>query len=286
MEYKPKVAIFGANSILAQALYDRLVGSRRIVYQVYNTNVEKIAVKKNLFTVDGFFQSGVVPEILFFFSSVIDFKEDIATLENIIDTNILLLNKISAKFPDAKIIHSSSVSVYGPVEGMIDETTATAPKSSYSFSKLWAEFIVRSHSGGGVNIRLSSLFGPQMKMNTFLPLIIQHALRNKEITLYGKGERRQDYISAREASEYFYKAMEFDGDMPLLAVHSKSYSNYETALIVSNMIGDVKITFTGEDDSPGFVYDNSRTKKALGMESAYTFDTELKETILWIIKQF
>lgn len=286
MEKEQKtVAIIGANSILSQAIYSQLKDDYQI-YQVFNENKYRIKDPSNLIDHQTFFEKAFTIDYIFFISAIIDYGETSEIIRKIFETNVHLLKSISEKFPEAKIIHASSVSLYKEGDSVINEHTEIDLTSSYQISKCWGENIVRQHPGGGVNIRLSSLFGPEMNVKTFLPYVIKSALTNNKITLFGDGSRKQNYIDAAEAASYFCAAMHVDVEFPLLAVNRNSCSNLEIAEKIQNTIGNVEIGFENEDNSPSFIYNNELTRKVLGLNSTANIDHQLQQTILWMQKQF
>jgi nucleoside-diphosphate-sugar epimerase len=279
------IAIVGANSILGQAIHKRLVGEYN-VYQVYHTNVDNIKSNRNLLQIDDFLKSGFTYDIIYFISAVISSEENSEKIIQMFQTNVLLLKTISNTFKSAKLINASSVSVFQESNYTITELSPVLPKSSYAVTKLWSEQIVTNHAGGGVNIRMSSLYGVGMKCTSFLPKMIKSATQNKQITIFGNGSRRQNYISSKEAADYFYEAIQYAGTMPLLAVGNQSYSNIEMANLVCELVPQVKIVMQGNDDSSSFTYDNSTTKKVIISIKEYSFYELIKEVVEWMQKQY
>ncbi len=279
------IAIVGANSILGQAIYERLFNDYN-VFQVYHFNTNNIKHNVNLIQIDEFIKTDLPFEVIYFIGSVISFEEDVLTLQRIYQTNVHLIKEISSKFVNSKIVHASSVSVYELTNKIIKEESGVLPKNSYAMSKLWAEHIVNNHHGGGVNVRISSLFGVGMKTNTFLPRIINDAIQNKEITVYGDGSRRQNYISAVEASEYFCNASSYSSKVPLLATAKHSFSNLEVAQMIAQIIPEVKIVLKGKDTSASFIYDNNFTNQQLKINREYSFIESIKAVVLWSQKQY
>lgn len=285
MTIKPNIAIVGANSILSQSLIERLRLDYKI-HQVVHLSEDKIKNKKNIIKIDDFLQSDIQFDVIYFISSVINFEESIEAIQEIFNTNVMLLLKISNKFQSAKIIHTSSISVFQSQNSVINELSQLAPKSSYALSKLWAEQVVENHPGGGVNLRLSSLYGEQMNLNTFLPIIIKQGILDKKITVFGDGSRKQNYISVDEASEYLYKAIGFSNKIPLLAVANESFSNYEVSQVIQNIMTDISIDFVGHDESNSYVFNNKITKEKLQINSNYSFSEKIGELIKWMQKQY
>jgi UDP-glucose 4-epimerase len=99
----------------------------------------------------------------------------------------------------SRLIHSSSVTVYGKPRGsIVRETSATNPIIVYGVSKLTAENYCNMYSAlHDLNItilRYGSVYGPGLNQKTALPLFIEKALRDEDIYLYGNGMRSQDYV--------------------------------------------------------------------------------------------
>ncbi len=280
-----RVAIVGANSFLSQALLS-LVSSDYEVLQVYNERQDRLSEKFSRISINGFLKEKPVVNYLFFIASYIDFDEGLRSLNQLLETNILLLKRISETFEDVKIIHSSSVAVYELSNTTINEESRVNPSSSYGMSKLWAESIVRNHKGGGVNIRISSLFGEGMNQKTFLPKIIQSAIVNKQITIYGDGTRMQNYIYVKDAADILFRAMCLKTTLPLLAVGNNSYSNIQIAIMVTEFFPELEIVHHGTDNSASFFYDNQHTRKLLDIPVSNTFKKQLRNTALWLQKQF
>ena len=279
------IAIIGANSILGQAIYERL-SKKNNVFQVYHRHVDNLKKDNNLIQIDEFLDTDLVFEVIYLISSVISFDENSKVINDLFKTNVNLTKTISDKFVDSKLIFASSVSVFELTNNIIKEKSAVSPKSSYALSKLWAEQIVSNHQGGGVNIRISSLFGVSMKVTSFLPKIIGDAIKLKQITIFGDGSRRQNYIGADEAADYFYNAIRYSGSIPLLAVGQQSYSNAEVAQIIATILPDVKVVFESEDFSASFVYDNNFTKKELKINQSNSFNKSIKDILKWMQKQY
>lgn len=278
------IAIIGANSILGQAIYQRFAVECN-VYQVYHVAVDNIKDKKNLIQIDDFLKTNIAFDVIYFIGAVISFEENNETIKKLFNTNVHLVKTISETFVTSKLINASSVAVFQEGNHTISENSPILPKSSYAISKLWAEQIVSNHKGGGVNIRISSLFGVGMKSNSFLPKIMQSAIDDKQIKIFGTGGRQQNYISAKEAADYFYDAQQFSGEMPLLAIGNQSYSNLEMANLISEMVTDVKIVLEGEDGSYSFRYDNTITKQKLNSKQEYSFYELIKEVFEWMQKR-
>ena len=279
------IAIIGANSFLSQSLL-KLFPENFNVTQVYNNNNDRLDMSCDFLKIDEFFSDKLDVDCIYFIASYINFSEKLFDIEKSFNSNILLLKKVSDLYPTAKIIHSSSVSVYEILDIPITEFSQLNPKNSYGLSKLWAERIVKNHVGGGVNVRISSLFGENMNCNTFLPLIMRDSILENKISLYGDGSRLQNYIYVDDVARILYCALDYNEDMPLLAVNNKSYSNLEVANIIKSTKPNLEINFKGSDNSYNSKYDNNNTMSYLNLTFTNSFHKQIIKTFEWLKKQY
>ncbi len=108
---------------------------------------------------------------------------------------VLLAKKCGAK----KIVYCSSCPIIGvPVEHPVTEDHPLAPATVYHISKLAGEYILQASGLDHVLLRIPSPIGVGMNPKTILPVMLGRAMQNEPITLFGKGTRVQNYISARD----------------------------------------------------------------------------------------
>lgn len=98
-----------------------------------------------------------------------------------------------------RLIHSSSVTVYGRPRRLIaKETSPKNPIIVYGVSKLTAEsycnMFSELHNLDITILRYASVYGPGLNQKTALPIFIERALKNEDIYIYGDGKRSQDYV--------------------------------------------------------------------------------------------
>jgi len=118
---------------------------------------------------------------------------------NIMGTQSLLnaakTNKIK------KFVQISTDEVYGSLnfeDSPFTEQTSLAPNSPYSASKASADLLVSAYHktfGLPINItRCSNNYGPYQFPEKLIPLMINNALNNKELPVYGDGINIRDWI--------------------------------------------------------------------------------------------
>ena len=100
----------------------------------------------------------------------------------------------------ARFIQISTDEVYGTLgeNGYFTEETNLAPNSPYSASKASADMLVRAYyeTYGLPTIitRCSNNYGPFQHREKLIPLVIQHALQNTPIPIYGDGKQVRDWL--------------------------------------------------------------------------------------------
>jgi UDP-glucose 4-epimerase len=106
-----------------------------------------------------------------------------------------------------KVVLSSSAAVYGdnPVTPKV-ETMLPEPKSPYAITKLDGEYYCKLFADSGrvqtACLRYFNVFGPRQDPNSqyaaAVPIFIEHAVRNKPITIFGDGEQTRDFIFVQD----------------------------------------------------------------------------------------
>lgn len=271
-----KVLIIGANSILSKAIIRQ--HSHDEVNVLYHTRPSEL-VSVN-YPVSQLKEIRRDYDRVYILSAVI--SNNINDSESLFEVNIKLVQEICERFVDSKIIYFSSVAVYDGISGgTINEKTKPCPESVYGISKLWAEKIIAQHPKYSI-LRISSMFGEEMKNTTFLPKIIDDALNKKEITILGNGGRTQNYIDAQDVALLAKKLGDLPENRTQLAIGEKNYSNLETAQIIKEFTG-CEITFSGEDFSRSLEY--SQDTFPYSEYNFTSFEEGLKQLIEWKRRQ-
>ncbi len=283
MYNKQNILVVGANSFIGSNLITALKKNpANFIVGVYHTNVDKLHqdiknisindIDKQINSFDFVYLIGAfIPE-----SNHIGFEGR----KRLFESNVLLIHQITSLFPDAKIVLCSSVSVYASSHNTINENSSLGGINEYGISKLWGEKIVSNCKRYAI-VRCSSVYGQGMKMNTFLPRCIFQAINDKEIIIYGNGERSQDYIHVSDVAEFLIKAAKCNESGIFLGVSGKSIANIEVAKIIASK-AKAKITFKGIDNSPSFVYDNEYTCDKLSYRARANFEKGIESLTEWI----
>jgi UDP-glucose 4-epimerase len=110
-----------------------------------------------------------------------------------------------------RLIQSSSASVYGKPETItLNEKSPLNPLTAYAISKLTAEkycdMYERTYDLKITKLRYSSVYGVGMQKNSVIPIFLELAKKNKNIILFGKGERTQNFVYVDDVVDANYAA--------------------------------------------------------------------------------
>jgi nucleoside-diphosphate-sugar epimerase len=279
-----KTLVIGANSFLGSNLI-RQLKAKTSVTGIYHTNKDKLVNDVYNVSIDQLDKlEKDFDEVYVVSAAIITGEHDKTTRLALYKTNVELVAQICSSFPYSKIIFCSSVSIYRNGNERITETSAAGGSNEYGISKYWGERIVQQSSKYAI-LRFPSLYGPGMQLNTIIPVYIQQALTTQNINIWGNGSRLQNYIYIDDAVNYLLHAAEYPQNSTFLACSPHSTSNKELAAVIAE-ITNCNINFTGEDNSPSFLYNNEFTEKLLNYSSKTSLKEGLKLTIKWIEKRF
>ena len=209
-------------------------------------------------------------DVVYFLSAYIPGKN---VLEQNLSVNLDLAQAVANRFKDSRVIFSSSVSVYKPSSFSIVEEDPKFPTTPYGMSKLDSEKILLNNCNNLVILRFSSLFGPGMKTNTFLPQIINSALLNNKINIYNPN-RLQDYLYIDDAVHMISRVYGSRVTGIFNAVNGTSYSNFEMAATISHILpnciiedyGGTDISYSYSKDKWNSVFKTNNTSMYKALE--------------------
>lgn len=211
--------------------------------------------------------------------------------ERLIQSNIVGMHNLmeaAVRIKCKKFIYISGSTVIGiPKTLPITENHVTAPNTMYHVTKLIGEEmldILEKYNIQTVSLRLPSPIGRGMHKNTILSVFLNNAKNNENLTLYGKGNRKQNYVDVRDIVQAVVLCIEKE----LLSrcyniAAEKSISNYELAqYCIDELNSKSTIEFNGlEDpfDGQDWTIDITKAKGELGYKPAYS----IRESIRWIV---
>jgi dTDP-glucose 4,6-dehydratase len=215
---------------------------------------------------------------------------------NIIGTfNLLELTRLNNI---KKFVHVSTDEVYGSIasvdlsqECIFKETTMLDPSSVYSSSKASSDLVVKSyHKTYGVNANITRCcnnYGPRQHKEKLLPKVINNALNNIAIPVYGKGENVREWIEVTDHCRGVLRVLEAGEPGEIYNIGTdNTLSNLDLVKLVLNKLdkSESLITFVEDRKGHDFMYkiDYTKIKNKLGWQPKIDFFREgLDNTIKW-----
>ncbi len=189
---------------------------------------------------------------------------------------------------NAKLIYSSSASVYGPTKGIVDENYECKPVSPYGVSKLEAEGEINKASKRGLKaviLRLGTVYGWSvgMRFDTVVDRFCFLAAIGSPLGVYDSAlNEKRPYLHVKDSARAFLFAAEnFEklkggtynvvGDNDSIDLVVKSIKKFIPGV-------EVKITSTPSLNQLSYVTDDSKIRK-LGFKTKYTMEDGVGELI-------
>lgn len=199
--------------------------------------------------------------------------------ERLFSANAMLTHRLVTNLNFDRIVYSSTVSLYQHSNGLIVENSPIKPQTPYAHSKYWGEHYVQQCNSYAI-LRFSSIYGVGIKPGVFISRAIEQALLKGRVTIMGDGDRLQNYIHTTTAVNHLVRAAECEKNITGLAVSTLSHSNRNIAEYICKATGG-ELEFKGEDNSPSFVYDNSKTREVIGLSKP---DADIEKEISAIVE--
>ena len=121
------------------------------------------------------------------------------------------------------------------------------PTDAYGVSKAVAETIVKRHSKYSI-LRLPSIYGEEINDKGFVARILGQA-REGEITIFGDGERLQNYVHYKTAGELLVAMANDEKSQIFNCILEKAISNINLAKELKKIKPVIEIKFQGKDFS-------------------------------------
>lgn len=213
-------------------------------------------------------------------------------------------NKYKAGYEGCRFHHISTDEVYGTLgaDGFFKETTPYAPNSPYSASKAGSDFLVRAyHHTFGMNVTTSNCsnnYGPKQHHEKLIPHIIEKALAEEPLPIYGKGENVRDWLYVLDhckAIDLIYHTGKA-GETYNVGGHNER-NNITIVKTICALLDERRprkngkkyadlITFVADRAGHDFRYaiDSSKLSSELGWKADENFDTGIIKTVDWYLK--
>ncbi len=211
-----------------------------------------------------------------------------------------LARKFSEKEKPFRLLHVSTDEVFGSAKPgeKFSEKSSFRPNSPYAASKAAAEHLVRSYyQTYGLDVvttNCTNNYGPYQFPEKLIPLVINNAINNKPIPIYGDGKHERDWLFVTDHCEAL--------DLVFHKGKSGESYNFSADYVISNLELVKKVcaildkTLGGGPrekliqfvaDRPGhdrrYALDSSIIRKELGWQPKSRIDDGLEKTVQWYL---
>lgn len=212
---------------------------------------------------------------------------------NILGTQVLM--DACRKYGIKRYHQVSTDEVYGDLpldrpDLYFTEETPIHTSSPYSASKAGADLLVLAYHRTfklPVTIsRCSNNYGPYHFPEKLIPLMIQKALKNEPLPVYGNGSNVRDWLYVGDhcnAIDLIVRNGK-DGEVYNIGGHNER-SNLEVIKTILKALNKPETLITYVKDRPGhdlrYAMDPTKIETELGWKPEYNFDSGIQETIKW-----
>jgi len=195
----------------------------------------------------------------------------------------------------ARFVQVSTDEVYGSLgpEGMFTEQTPLCPNSPYSASKASADLLVGAfgHTWGvKYNItRCSNNYGPYQFPEKLIPLMINNALNDKELPVYGDGMQVRDWLYVYDHCTAIWQVIQKAPPGEIYNIGGcNEKTNMEVVRLILSRLGKPESLIKHVTDRPGhdrrYAIDASKTVNELGWQPSVDFEQGINKTIDWYLQ--
>ncbi len=220
-------------------------------------------------------------------------NQEIFLKTNILGTQVLM--DACRKYGIKRYHQVSTDEVYGDLpldrpDLYFTEETPIHTSSPYSASKAGADLLVLAYHRTfklPVTIsRCSNNYGPYHFPEKLIPLMIQKALKNEPLPVYGNGSNVRDWLYVGDhcnAIDLIVRNGK-DGEVYNIGGHNER-SNLEVVKTILKALNKSETLITYVKDRPGhdlrYAMDPTKIETELGWKPEYNFDSGIQETIKW-----
>lgn len=220
-------------------------------------------------------------------------EPDIFVKSNVLGTQTLL--DLSKQYGVSKFVQVSTDEVYGTLgdTGLFTEDSPLAPNSPYSASKAGADLLVRSyHETFGMNVnitRCSNNYGPYQFPEKLIPLMIHRALNDLSLPVYGDGLNVRDWLYVEDHCSAIDLVLHkgVSGEVYNIGGRNER-NNLQVVRTILETLGKRESLIAFVEDRLGhdrrYAIDADKIRRELGWEPKHNYESGIKETIDWYIR--
>jgi UDP-glucuronate 4-epimerase len=206
-----------------------------------------------------------------------------------VDATQRLLETLSEAGPRPFVFASSS-SVYGSVEGAVDEDAPRRPASPYGLSKLAAEELIglyrRQRGVGATLLRYFTVYGPRQRPEMALTRFIRAAAEGRPIEVYGDGEQTREMTYVADVVEATVAALGAAPDGVFNVGGGRRATVNELVEIVGRKLGaDVRVEYgpAAAGDVRSTWADVTRAQEAFGFRPRVGLEEGIEAQVSWVL---
>jgi dTDP-glucose 4,6-dehydratase len=237
------------------------------------------------------------PDYVVHFAAESHVDRSILDSEVFIKTNVLGTNNLLTYARENKIekfVHISTDEVYGSLgsEGYFTENSNIAPNSPYAASKASSDLLVRAAFktyGQNVNItRCSNNYGPYQFPEKLIPLMINNAVNDIKLPIYGDGKNVRDWIFVEDHCRAIEAVLLNGTPGEVYNIGSNNeWANIDLVKLILKKLGKSEELITFVKDRPGhdkrYAIDSSKIREELSWKPQTDFAEGINITVDWYL---
>ncbi|AJY74596.1 dTDP-glucose 4,6-dehydratase [Paenibacillus beijingensis] len=219
-------------------------------------------------------------------------EPDVFVKTNVLGTQTLL--ELAKQYGVTKFVQVSTDEVYGTLgeTGLFTEETPLAANSPYSASKAGADLLVRAYHetfGLPVNItRCSNNYGPYQFPEKLIPLMIDNALQDKPLPVYGDGLNVRDWLYVEDHCSAIDLVIHKGVNGEVYNVGGRNErTNIHVVKTILAELGKPESLITYVKDRLGhdrrYAIDADKIRNELGWSPQHDYESGIRKTIQWYL---
>lgn len=196
------------------------------------------------------------------------------------DVNQKTVEFLSKNF-DGRIIHMSTCSVYGTMDGMLTEESKTNPLSVYASTKLDSEQYLKQKNA--IIFRLGTLCGKgdnfsRLRMDLVLNIMVARAIHDKKINVFG-GEQYRPILDVKDVAIAIMQNLNSSAT-GIYNLAGENCKILDLAYRIKNILGDEIVVETEEkkfEDLRNYRVSTEKSKKIIHFNPKYSIEDSIKE---------
>ncbi len=225
---------------------------------------------------------------------------------NLLETSKKYWNDLSEKKKkNFRFVHVSTDEVYGSLsldEQPFTENNKYKPNSPYSASKASSDHLVRvynkTYNFPTLITNCSNNYGPFQYPEKLIPLVINNAIREKPLPIYGDGKQIRDWLYVEDHCNAIIEVLNNGFPFEVYNIGGNNeIQNIDIAIIICEKLDILKRRDNGKSykelisfvkDRPGhdtrYAINNAKIKKELNWSPNEDFKSGISRTIDWYLK--